>query len=82
MEGIHLWLPLPGRWTARSLTMTARIEGLAVTPSDAFSAGAPNVQAIRISLGGVKDRMRLKQGLDRLKQVMDAADPAADSVVI
>jgi DNA-binding transcriptional MocR family regulator len=81
-EGIHLWLPLPGRWTARSLTMTARMEGLAVTPSDAFSAGPPNQQAIRISLGGVKDRVRLKQGLDRLMQLMEAGDPAVDSVVI
>ena len=81
-EGIHLWLPLPGRWTARSLTMTARLEGLAVTPSDAFSPGAPREQAIRISLGGVKDRMRLKQGLDRLMQVMEAGDPSVDAVVI
>jgi DNA-binding transcriptional MocR family regulator len=81
VEGIHLWLPLPARWTARSLTMTARLEGLAVTPSDAFSTGDPKEQAIRISLGGVKDRMRLKQGLDRLMQLMEAGDPG-DAVVI
>jgi DNA-binding transcriptional MocR family regulator len=81
-EGIHLWLPLPGRWTARALTMTARLEGLAVTPSDAFSYGAPQEQAIRISLGGVKDRVRLKQGLDRLMQLMESGDEGADSVVI
>lgn len=82
VEGIHLWLPLPERWTARSLTMTARTEGLAVTPSDAFSAGVPQEQAIRISLGGVKDRMRLKQGLDRLVQLMEAGDPSVDAVVV
>jgi len=81
-EGIHLWLGLPARWTARSLTMTARMEGLAVTPSDAFSTGTPNEQAIRISLGGVKDRVRLKQGLDRLVQLMEGSDPAVDAVVI
>jgi DNA-binding transcriptional MocR family regulator len=81
VEGIHLWLPLPDGWTARSLTMTARLEGLAVTPSDAFSPGAPKEQAVRISLGGVRDRMRLKQGLDRLMQLMEAGDPG-DAVVI
>ena len=71
-QGIHLWLALPSHWTAGALTAAARLEGLAVTPSDAFRPEAsPGPEAIRVSLGGVKERHRLKQGLDRLAQLLE-----------
>lgn len=70
-RGIHLWLDLPAHWTAGALTAAARLEGLAVTPSDAFRPDASGQEAIRVSLGGVKERHRLKQGLDRLAQLLE-----------
>lgn len=81
-QGIHLWLPLPSRWTGRSLTIAARMEGLAVTPAEAFSVGKPPGEAIRVSLGGVKDRVRLKHSLDRLASLLARAETDDASVVI
>ena len=34
--GIHLWQPLPDRWTAADLERVARDEGLSVTSSEAL----------------------------------------------
>lgn len=81
-EGIHLWMPLPPRWTARSLTTAARLDGLAVTPAEAFSLEGPTSEAIRVSLGGVKERVRLKQGLDRLARLLEHGETAEGSLIV
>jgi DNA-binding transcriptional MocR family regulator len=81
-DGIHLWLPLPPRWTAQALTLAARMEGLAVTPSSAFAATAPAAEAIRISLGGVRDRARLKYSLERLAMLLSDTGPSDDNVLV
>lgn len=81
-QGIHLWLPLPDRWTGRSLAIAARLEGLAVTPAEAFSAGKPPGEAIRVSLGGVKDRLRLKHSLDRLASLLARGETDDTATVI
>ncbi|KAG1364739.1 hypothetical protein G6F59_018926 [Rhizopus arrhizus] len=62
---------MPPQWTASDLARVARDEGLSVTSSDAFQVGqvaGPN--AIRISLGGVKDREELAQALARRAELM------------
>ena len=81
-QGIHLWHALPAPWTARELTMAARTEGLAVTPADAFclSSDAPN--AIRISLGGVRDPERLASALKRLKSLLREAPPSLRTAIV
>jgi DNA-binding transcriptional MocR family regulator len=64
-----VWLKLPGYWTSSDLARAAVAEGLAVTPADVFCiATAPN--AIRISLGSIKDRRRLASGLRRLSELL------------
>lgn len=82
IQGIHLWHELPAPWTARELTMAARAEGLAVTPADAFclSSDAPN--AIRISLGGVRDPERLSSALKRLRSLLREAPPSLRAAVV
>ncbi|VVE32900.1 GntR family transcriptional regulator [Pandoraea capi] len=82
MPGIHLWHALPAPWTARELTIAARAEGLAVTPADAFclSADAPN--AIRISLGGVRDPERLASALKRLRSLLREAPPSLRAAIV
>jgi DNA-binding transcriptional MocR family regulator len=69
-EGLHIWLQLPSYWTSSELARAAAAEGLSVTPAEVFSilADAPN--AIRISLGSVRDRKRLGAGLRRLSQLL------------
>ncbi|WP_447921081.1 aminotransferase-like domain-containing protein [Achromobacter aegrifaciens] len=68
--GIHLWQVLPDPWTATDLARAAREEGLSVASSDVFQAGAAAPNAIRISLGGVKDRQELAQALAKLAELM------------
>ncbi|WP_174556774.1 PLP-dependent aminotransferase family protein [Pandoraea vervacti] len=82
VQGIHLWHALPAPWTARELTIAARAEGLAVTPADAFclTSDAPN--AIRISLGGVRDPERLASALRRLRSLLREAPPSVRAAIV
>jgi len=69
-EGLHVWLTLPSYWTSQDLARTARAEGVAVTSSDAFYVGPKPPNAIRISLGSVRDRTRLAAALRKLSQLL------------
>jgi len=69
-DGLHVWLELPGYWNALQLARVADSEGIAVMPAEAFSTGAGSVNAIRISLGSIKDRGRLQAGLRRLSHLL------------
>jgi DNA-binding transcriptional MocR family regulator len=82
-EGIHLWHALPDCWNARELARTAREEGLAVTPPDAFHAsdGDPP-RAIRISIGGGRDRNQLSAALRNLAGLLTSRPSERTEVVI
>ena len=72
-EGIHIWLPLPGYWTPAGLASAAAAERLALSPSAMFyESGAdpapPN--ALRVSLGGIQDRKRLREALRCLSALL------------
>ena len=81
-EGIHLWLTLPSYWTARAFARAAREQGLAITPSDAFSSGTTPVNAIRISLGEGRDRKRLSHALARLSGLLARRPSPQEAVLI
>jgi DNA-binding transcriptional MocR family regulator len=78
--GIHVWYTLPEPWTAQTLALAARAEGLAVTASDAFSAGGDDVRAIRLSFGSVRERARLAQGLQKLMGILARSEETTASV--
>jgi DNA-binding transcriptional MocR family regulator len=69
-DGLHVWLELPAYWNASQLAHAADSEGIAVTPAEAFATGSESVNAIRISLGSIKDRGRLQAGLQRLSHLL------------
>lgn len=69
-DGLHVWLELPTYWNSLQLARTAESEGIAVTPAEAFATGSGSVNAIRISLGSIKDRGRLQAGLQRLSHLL------------
>ena len=87
-DGLHIWLTLPGYWTPSQLAHAADKEGIAVTPAEAFAAGAAGaadskpVNAIRISLGSIKDRERLRAGLQKLSQLLARQPESPGSAVI
>ncbi|MES2256939.1 MAG: PLP-dependent aminotransferase family protein [Pseudomonadota bacterium] len=69
-DGLHVWLELPAYWNSSQLARAANSEGIAVTPAEAFATGSGYVNAIRISLGSIKDRGRLHTGLQRLSHLL------------
>lgn len=79
---IHVWFELPASWTPSALAGAARMEGLAVTPSEAFAVTPGSGQAIRISLGGVRDRHRLRVALQKLAVLLEQSPGSATPVPI
>ena len=81
-RGIHLWHTLPSPWTAPELARAALAQGLSLTPSAAFAAGASAPNAVRLSLGAVRERARLEDALRRFKALLERAPAAERRVVI
>ncbi|MFC0251907.1 aminotransferase-like domain-containing protein [Massilia consociata] len=69
-DGLHVWLALPAYWNSSQLARAAESEGIAVTPAEAFATNSGSLNAIRISLGSIKDRGRLQAGLQRLSRLL------------
>lgn len=69
-DGLHVWLELPAYWSAAQLARAAETEGIAVTPAQAFATGGVSANAIRISLGSIRDRGCLQAALERLSHLL------------
>jgi DNA-binding transcriptional MocR family regulator len=69
-DGNHLWLTLPEGWMATAFTAAARESGLLVVPADAFDVTGTPPRAVRLSLGGVPDRVGLERALLRLSGLL------------
>lgn len=81
-DGLHVWLELPGYWSSSQLARAANSEGIAVTPAEAFATGSESVNAIRISLGSIKDRGRLQAGLQRLSHLLARRPESFSAAVV
>ena len=81
-RGIHIWHALPSHWTAPELARAALAEDLSVTPSSAFEVGHVSPNAVRISLGAVRERARLGAALKSLKSLLDREMPLQRPFVI
>jgi DNA-binding transcriptional MocR family regulator len=81
-DGLHVWLELPAYWNASQLALAAGCEGIAVTPAEAFATDNGSVNAIRISLGSIKERGRLQAGLQRLSHLLAQRPESHGAAVI
>lgn len=81
-DGLHVWLELPAYWNSSQLARAADSEGIAVTPAEAFATGSGSVNAIRISLGNIKDRGRLQAGLQRLSHLLARRPESFSAAVV
>jgi DNA-binding transcriptional MocR family regulator len=81
-DGLHAWLALPSYWNAAQLAHAAAAEGIAVTPAEAFATGSVAVNAIRISLGNIKDRGHLQAGLQRLSHLLAQRPESPGAAVV
>ena len=72
-DGLPEWLDLPAYWNSSQLAHASDSAGIPVTPAQAFAtdnASGNSINAIRISLGSIKDREHLRAGLQRLSQLL------------
>lgn len=81
-DGLHVWLELPAYWNSSQLAHAAASSGIAVTPAEAFATGSVSVNAIRISLGSIKDRGRLQAGLQRLSHLLARRPESFSAAVV
>jgi DNA-binding transcriptional MocR family regulator len=81
-DGLHVWLELPAYWNSSQLARAADSEGIAVTPAEAFATGSGSVNAIRISLGSIKDRGRLQAGLQKLSHLLARRPESFSAAVV
>ncbi|HEY0587215.1 MAG TPA: PLP-dependent aminotransferase family protein [Pseudoduganella sp.] len=81
-DGLHVWLELPAFWNSLQLARAAENEGIAVTPAEAFATDGGSVNAIRISLGNIKDRGRLEAGLERLSHLLARRPESFSAAVV
>ena len=81
-DGLHVWLPLPAYWHSAQLARAAGSEGIAVTPAEAFASDGASVNAIRISLGNIKERGRLQAGLQRLSDLLARRPESFSAAVV
>ena len=77
----HLWLPLPAPWRAHAFAADLRARGVLVSPAEYFAVDrSPAPHAIRISLGGVRERARLADGLRIIAECLAAPARSVRSV--
>jgi DNA-binding transcriptional MocR family regulator len=69
-DGLHVWLELPTYWNSAQFARAADSEGITVMPAEAFATGSGAANAIRVSLGSIKDRGRLQAALQRLSHLL------------
>ena len=81
-DGLHVWIELPAYWNSSQLARAAASSGIAVTPAEAFATGSDSVNAIRISLGSIKERERLQAGLQRLSHLLARRPESFSAAVV
>jgi len=81
-DGLHVWLELPAYWNSSQLARVADSEGITVTPAEAFATDGVSANAIRISLGSIKDRGRLQAGLQRLSHLLARRPESFSTAVV
>lgn len=77
----HVWLPLPSPWRASEFAAEVRLGGVVISPAEVFAVDrGATPHAVRISLGGVSDRVRLAEGLRVIAGALAARPNAVRSV--
>lgn len=74
----HLWLELPEAWRRKDFAALAHSRGVHVSPAEIFivnrNVDAPH--AVRVSVGGLNSRERVRKGLTALARLISEGPPA------
>lgn len=68
--GIHIWLPLPARWSQHLFAHALDESGVTVACADSFSVAPEARDAVRISVGGAANQAVLGQALQRIAALL------------
>ncbi|GEM75216.1 aminotransferase-like domain-containing protein [Vibrio sagamiensis] len=68
----HIWLPLPDQWKAEHFVQQAKTQNILTSSGSYFDVSGLESQHIRLSLMSVSTEDILKQGLNRLKIILDS----------
>ena len=72
---LHFWLELPEPWEPALLVEHARLQGLALAPTEPFMTDqVDSPRAIRVAVGSVHDTDRFRQGMLQLRDLL-SSDP-------
>ncbi len=73
---LRAWLSVPEPWHTDEFVREAEQRGVTLPPTRAFTIGrARTPHAVRISLGPPRDRERLKEGLEILRDILEGSIP-------
>ncbi|RKT35049.1 GntR family transcriptional regulator [Roseovarius halotolerans] len=76
--GLHYWLTLPEGRSTEDVVRNARQLGVALAPATPFlTAQAPALDAVRISVGGVRDETQFRTALERVSMLLRATHEIA-----
>ena len=82
-HALSAWIAVPDHWSEEALVRTLFARGVAVTPSDPFVADpARREGGIRICLGGVAPRGRLRAALETVRQTLEQLAPLSDAGLV
>ena len=70
--GYHIWLPIPNQWKAEHLVHEAKSQNVLVSSGSYFDVTGMETGHIRLSLMSVSNKERLRQGLGKLKFLLDS----------
>ncbi|MGF6602585.1 DNA-binding transcriptional MocR family regulator [Paraburkholderia sp. GAS448] len=72
-DGFHLWLPIPseGGWSSSELALQLRNQGIAAVAGAAFSTDGNPPNAVRVCLGGSKNRDECEEALRLIAETLD-----------
>jgi DNA-binding transcriptional MocR family regulator len=80
-DGFHLWLPLPEGWSRVGFAANLRASGVGVVTSDAFQVGGVPVEAVRICLGGVANRLEIQRAFEVVAAALSQTPQVYSSIV-
>jgi DNA-binding transcriptional MocR family regulator len=72
-DGFHLWLPIAGvgGWSSSELALQLRNQGIAAVASAAFSTDGNPPNALRVCLGGSKNREECEEALRIIAETLE-----------
>lgn len=65
-DGFHLWLQLDNGWTPSALVSQVRAQSFGLVEGDAFAAGGPVPNAVRLCFGGPVSRTQVDTALNAI----------------